>query len=124
MRRPISRAEAPQHLGQIRPGHGRSAAGEQIERRRRAGQPAVGQMQITHRRGNVGMAQQVLDARQIDAGFEQMGGKRVAQSRGCRTPAKPAAWRAAWKRRCTVFSPIGPEPSRFGNTQQGRQVRQ
>lgn len=51
---------------------------QQVQRRSRRRQPRLLQVKVTGRGGDIGMPQQALDGRQVHAGFEQVGGKRVA----------------------------------------------
>ena len=82
----ISRAVTAQHVGQAHPGGGanhveRSARRqvEQVQRRRSASQTSARQMHIAHGRADVTVAEEVLDGRQVHAGFDQVSGKGVAQ---------------------------------------------
>ena len=78
-RRPRSRAR--RRGGRRRRGHGLLEAVRlgQIQGRARADEPPLTQMEVPHRRGDLAMAQEALHGVQVDAGFEQVGGKRVAQ---------------------------------------------
>ena len=53
---------------------------QQIRARRDGKRAGLGQMQVTHRRADVAVAQQALDGAQIDPGFQQMGGEGMAQA--------------------------------------------
>lgn len=71
-------------LGVRGPAHG-SGAGllrqrQEIERRGRAFQVALRQVEIAHRGRDVPVPEETLDTVEIDPGFQEMGGKGVSQA--------------------------------------------
>ena len=87
VRAQISRPEVPQHLGQ-RGGHGRLSASrdgrQRRQQRQRLAPGAVGQVrprqvQVARGGADVAVAEPLLQAVQVHAGFEQVGGIAVAQ---------------------------------------------
>jgi hypothetical protein len=78
--RKIGRAEAREHLGQADRWHALALliGTEQIERRSGAGQARAGQMEVAHRRAHMAVTEQTLDGVDVDPGFEQMRGERMA----------------------------------------------
>ena len=78
VRREIGRTEGGKHPGQAGWCHG-SVRGEQIERGGGAGQPGSRQMEVAHGGADMAVAEQALDGVDVDTGFEQMGGKAMAQ---------------------------------------------
>ena len=76
----IGRTEGGEHLGQAGRCHAGGSVGlKEFEGRGRPSQPRLRQMEVTHGRADMAVAEEALDGVDINAGFEQMGGEGVAQ---------------------------------------------